>query len=205
MSEQLNATPTIQNAKVVGWTLCHQIPGKPDDCGNGSKTSPYPTIDLGGNPNHITADLHVQIAKNDLNITFAPDVPSGAGPLWIQQDVKPTAYVVGPGSQIEKSHIVGAGKATLSFNDKNDGAAMNLMYRLNFVDAQGAPVLSIDPEIKNGGTNTPPPPPPPPQSGTAVPSKSGPLGSIAGIDATGLLIGLIIGLIIGFILCRMSK
>src|SRR4051812_26372894 len=174
MSEQLDATPTIQNGKLVGWTLCHKIPGKPDDCGNGSSSSPYPTVDLGYNGNKATADFHVQIAKNDLGITFAPDVPAGAGPLWIQADTKPASYVVGPPSQIEKKEIsVSAGNTNLTFKDKNDGDALTLKYRLNFVGSNGAPVLSIDPDIKNGGTNTPPPPPP----------GGGPFGTIAGIDA----------------------
>lgn len=206
---RLEAIPTIQNSEVVGWELCLKDPPKQDVCGDGSAQRPYPVVDLGGNPTNSASVIHIKIAENDLGVVFAQNRPDGDGPLWIQRNTKPTAFVIGPSDQIPRIKVTGGGSKNLQFVDNNSGDAMTLKYQLNFIDGRSLPVKGIDPEIKNGGTNPPPPPPPPPGQSTDQKCTNGApggyLGQIGGLDLGALLIGLLIGLIIGLVLCRMRK
>lgn len=148
-SEKLQAVPTKGMGETISWKLCDAK--VPTDCGT-----------LGSNP--VTTLPHSFFAKtynfeititNDqtgLGIVFAPDPPSSPGkddgPLWIQANSKPSEFA-------NDGHISwqsGGGTTTLRFQDKNKGSAVDLQYRLNFVDSNGKKVTAIDPEIKNGGS-----------------------------------------------------
>lgn len=140
MDADLTATPTFDNGQVTGWQLCY----KQTDCGTGRSSSPYPKLDFTqGSGDHT---IKISIANGN-GITFAQ-----TNPLWIQPGTKPTGPIVAPTSQINPSKITGAGTTELKFHDKNSDA-MTLKYQLNF---QGAPgVMSIDPDILNGGKGRP--------------------------------------------------
>lgn len=136
MDADLTATPTIQNGQVTGWQLCDPKA----ICGTGKGSSPYPKIDLAKGTGDHTIKIDI---VNGNGITFAQ-----TNPLWIQQDTKPTAPVVSPTSQIDPSKISGAGTTSLKFKDANT-EAMSLKYALQFQGGTG--VMSIDPDIQNGG------------------------------------------------------
>jgi hypothetical protein len=147
------ATPTI-NGTEVEWQLCYINTGQ---CGDG-KTTPYPDVTLkkNGGAAHFTFTI-----EGDTGILFAPNPPSSdpnppadkPGPIWVHQKGEGN----GPGVHAQVRDVQGAGTNELKFKDKNDRPnffhpkAITLKYQLNFVDAQGKPVTSLDPDIKNGG------------------------------------------------------
>ncbi|MEO7635547.1 MAG: hypothetical protein ABIS38_07875 [Sphingomicrobium sp.] len=142
MKADLIVQPTIANGKVTSWKLCHNKPTNAD-CGFGSTQSPYPVVkfDRDSGDHHITINI-----INGNGIKFAP-----TNPIWIQPDIKPTAAVVAPTDQIDPSKISPGGGTELKFHDANKGGPITLKYQLNFVDANGAAVTALDPEILNGG------------------------------------------------------
>jgi len=150
MDADLTATPTIENGQVTSWQLCYKTTAPTttattgNDCGDGKSSSPYPKLDFAkGTGDH---NIKIDIANGN-GITFAQ-----TNPLWIQQDTKPTSPIVSPTSQINPSQITGAGTTSLKFHDKNS-EAMLLKYQLNFAGGNG--VMTIDPDITNGGKGLP--------------------------------------------------
>jgi hypothetical protein len=140
MDADLIATPDIENGQVVGWELCHNVPTK-KDCGTGKTSSPYPKLEFDGGSGDHNIKINI-IAGN--GITFAQ-----SNPLWIQPNVKPPGPIVAPITQIDPAKIKGAGTTELKFHDANSGDGMLLKYQLNFANGNG--VMTIDPDIQNGG------------------------------------------------------
>jgi hypothetical protein len=137
---QLDFTPTKDASGVVNWTMC--INGK--DCSpapNQFATVPVP---------HGQADakftMNIVNDNTGMGIKFAP-----TDALWVQQGAKPS----GPGidSQIYDVTVNSKG-TTLKFTDANcNHNAIDLSYRLNFVDSGGKAVNKpVDPDIHNGGS-----------------------------------------------------
>src|SRR6185369_1968383 len=141
MNADLTATPTFDsNGSVTSWQLCYNG----NACGDGKSSSPYPKVDLAkGTGDHT---IKIDIANGN-GITFAQ-----SNPLWIQPDTKPLCPIVAPTSQINPTQITGAGTTSLKFHDKNSDA-MILKYQLNFANGNG--VMTIDPDIINGGKGMP--------------------------------------------------
>ena len=141
MNADLTATPTFDsNGSVTSWQLCYNG----NACGDGKSSSPYPKVDLAkGTGDHT---IKIDIANGN-GITFAQ-----SNPLWIQPDTKPLGPIVAPTSQINPTQITGAGTTSLKFHDKNSDA-MILKYQLNFANGNG--VMTIDPDIINGGKGMP--------------------------------------------------
>jgi hypothetical protein len=142
--ENINATPTLTNGQIT-WTMC-------DANGKCSAPGSYPAVDLGHHFFPSTTHFNISITNDQtgMGIVFAPAPPpqTNDGPLWVQAGSKPTAATVDP----HIDNVNGAGTTTLKFTDHNKGSAVDLYYRLNFVDSKGQKVSPIDPEIKNGGS-----------------------------------------------------
>lgn len=148
-SEKLQATPTKDAGGNISWKLCDAK--VPTDCGT-LGSNPVTALPHSFFPKTYNFEITVTNDQTGLGIVFAPDPPSPPGkddgPLWIQANTKPSEFAT-------DSHISsqsGGGTTSLKFQDKNKGSAVDLQYRLNFVDSAGKKVTSIDPEIKNGGS-----------------------------------------------------
>jgi hypothetical protein len=183
-----------QGANGINWVLCDDA----GHCGGPGANPPsdYPTLEVakGGGPDVFS----VTISNPTLGITFAsnPKDPTKADDaLWVEMGKGKHPNQKGNGSNGHITDATLTNSTTLTFTDHNHGNSMWMSYRLNFVGQNNAVVNPIDPDIKNGG------------GGNFQQWSTGysPLGQIAGIDATGLLIGLIVGLIVGYFAFRMRK
>jgi len=143
----LEATPTIVAGQVTAWKLCRTDTPK-QLCGDGTPQSPYPDVPL----QKDTGAGHFKISiigSND--IVFAPK----GGPIWAHEKGSPN----GPGTDLQLHSIGAGGGKALTFVDINTRPSKAqpspdpyvIHYQLNFVDKQGKPVKSLDPDIPNGG------------------------------------------------------
>ena len=146
-TQKFEATPTLENGQVT-WQLCYTNPPQPPVPQCGSTKADYPDITLVPNSGAQPFQFKIVNDNTGLNITFAK-----ANPIWVGASGPPT----GPGVNSQVHQVAGGGKKTLTFVDKNSlpsstqPAPVTLTYQLNFVDKQGNPVTSIDPDIRNGG------------------------------------------------------
>ncbi len=139
-AHKVTLTPSEGKAGIE-WQLCHKGPNTAQKCGPAHSS----VIDVGRNEGTNKGDQVFTMTINDkynLGLKFSSD------PLWIQAGPKPTTPVIDT-SQI---HSVTPTPNKIIFKDRNDGGPVTLMYALNFLDNNNGTV-TIDPAIKNGGTN----------------------------------------------------
>ena len=144
----ITLTPAMQNESIQ-WTMSYD--GKV-----GSSPSTYPVIDLKAKEGHKLT--YTIVNPEGLSINFDQSkVQTGSGKsidnvLWIQANSKPSQPVLS--DQIKSVKFNSS--TELVIKDKNSGAPVTLVYRINFVDAAnpGTTVTPLDPDLKNGGGNT---------------------------------------------------
>jgi hypothetical protein len=142
MAEVMTATPAANQSGGYTWTLCNV---STKECGIGTPTSPYPTIELGAK----TGSRDVVFVINDQNktgIQFAND------PFWVMpgKGQHPTGPVNNSNGQL--GNPLKPSASILIVSDKNDNQnTMWLSYRLNLVNNANQAVTPIDPDWKNGG------------------------------------------------------
>lgn len=153
MSNEKNftVTPTLNGGKVE-WKMCRVENGQPYDCGN--KDGDYPNVTLDMNKGEYKFKITITDDKTGKNIQFAD-----SNPIVIKKGEPPE-----PSKKQMELPSSGGGtvlkfKNKNSLPDKNNPADVVISYGLNFTDSNKVVVTSIDPDIKNGGTNIIEPPP----------------------------------------------
>lgn len=145
MNPTFEAKATLDQGHHVKWELC-RTDVNPHQCG--TTKGNYPAVDLPVNSGHATLKFTIN-DQTGLNIKFAD-----TNPVWVAKGAQPTGPGLDP--QID-GQPTGNGNNVLTFVDKNslpsktDPSPVVLKYQLNFKGDTTIP--SIDPDIKNGGTN----------------------------------------------------
>jgi hypothetical protein len=145
MSVVMTATPSVNqsNPNTIDWKLCNVTTGQ---CGTGTKTSPYPAIDLAYNsgPQDV---IFVINDSSKIGIQFSND------PLWLKVGAGKPPQGIQSNNQL--GTLLQPTPGILIVPDVNTKAQV-MSYRLNFVNANNPSqgVTSIDPDWHNGGTGT---------------------------------------------------
>jgi hypothetical protein len=145
----VRVTPS-QGPGAIQWKLCYN-----SNCGGPGDNPPtkYPVIMVPADKQEHGFVVVIN-DKHNTGITFASDAtnpfdPAKALAVEPGQGHHPTS---GINSNNQFKDVTLASPTALVLTDKNDNPSeMWLSYTLNFVDKNGAPVQSIDPDWHNGG------------------------------------------------------
>ena len=186
MAEIITLTPSAGPGGAVLWRMCHN-----NSCGGTADGTSYPDIVIQKGAKNSLMVFSIE-GQNDIVFRTAATAHDPAEAFYVEPKKSPPANPdKGIKSDGEFTNVTLANGKTLIFNNGNK-KQKDFTYKLHFQRADGSPVTSIDPDIKNsggGGTGT-----------VSMFSEA----SAAVVIGTAVLISLIAGAVGGYVVKRLG-